>query len=70
MNRRKKFILRQFGLWLLVVGIDVLFNLVLTPTDPINDGMNEAVIMGFLGGTLFAFIADKVDLHYQGKTEL
>ena len=67
MSRRKKFVLRLFGLWLAVVVMDVFFNLLLTPTEPINEWMKEALILGFLSGTLFALIADRVDVHYREK---
>ena len=67
MNRKKKFFLRQIGLILLVVGLDVSLNVLLTPTDQINGIIQESVISGFLAGTIFAFIADRVDAHYNEK---
>ena len=67
MERKKKFLIRQFGLWLGVVGINAFFNLLLAPADLINDGMYDAFTIGGLGGTMFAIIADKIDLHYEKK---
>ena len=67
MNRKKKFVLRLLGLWLVVVVMDVFFNLLLTPTDPINECLKESLTLGFLGGTMFALIADRIDVHYREK---
>ena len=67
MSRKRKFFLRQIGLILLVVGLDVSLNVLLTPTDQINGIIMESLISGFLAGTVFAFIADRVDVHYKEK---
>jgi hypothetical protein len=67
MSRKKKFFLRQIGLLLTVVGLDVSLNILLTPTDQVNGIIKESLITGFLVGTVFAFIADRVDIHYQEK---
>ena len=67
MNRKKKFFLRQIGLILLVVGLDVSLNVLLTPTDQLNGIVKESLISGSLAGTIFAFIADRVDVHYKEK---
>ena len=67
MSRKRKFFLRQIGLILLVVGVDVSLNVLLTPTDQLNGIIKESLISGFLAGTVFAFVADRVDVHYKEK---
>lgn len=67
MSKKRKFFLRQVGLILLVVGLDVSLNVLLTPTDQIYGIIKESIILGFFAGAIFAFIADRVDVHYKEK---